>query len=293
MTNPLRLSLLACATLAATTLSSCVYDPYYRSSVSTGVGYSSGHFSTSMMVRTSDNHWFYDPDCLSYYDTRRNCYYDPYLHGYYPVGCRPPRIYGAPHPYGWHRGASVCRPPSQVRTTWINNHQDRYRSYCNLNQSWSHQVRRGDDDDRNNNSWNHNDDSRHDGRPNGNAWGYSNNHGSSRDPWNRGNNQGNPRVEPRTEVERPTVERPDHNRHNRVETSNPPVTREPREPRGHSGGSERPEKTHTEKPSRPEKTHSEKPERGNSKHKDEGAMRNAEPRQDSIASNSKRRKDDF
>lgn len=270
MTNPLRLSLLACATLAATTLSSCVYDPYYRSSVSTGVGYSNRNFSTSMMVRTSDSRWFYDPDCLSYYDSHRHCYYDPYLRGYYPVGCRPPRIHGAPHPYGWHRGASVCRPPTQVRTTWINNHQDRYRSYRNLNESWSRNCRPGDSwnhgEDRHGSNWNRGDENRYGANRNYNGWSSernSGNNGSSRgfrgQPTGNSNHQGD---DHRDHSGGRGYERPQSPS---THISTPPVTREPR---GNSGGFERPakpEKPERTKEPRQENSHSEKSERSKSK----------------------------
>ena len=84
------LALVAAAVSAAST--SCYYDPsYYSGSASVptsygsgygyGYGYGGSNFSTSFFVSTGDPGWGYDPYCYSYYDYRRRCYYDPYLHG--------------------------------------------------------------------------------------------------------------------------------------------------------------------------------------------------------------------
>lgn len=135
--------------------SSCAYDPYYASSGggSYGGGYSSGYgdsygyggssFSSSVFISTGDPQWGYDPNCYSYYDYRRRCYYDPYLNGYYPVGYRPPIVYGVPHPYGWRPGSGHCRPPSHVSNITITNYRDRESSYRNSSYGWARQVRQG------------------------------------------------------------------------------------------------------------------------------------------------------
>lgn len=136
----------AAAALAA---SSCAYDPYYSSvggSYSSGYygqgyGYGGSTFSTSLFVGTGDPRWGYDPHCYSYYDYRSRRYYDPYLNGYYPVGYRPPIVYGTPHPYGWRPGRGYCPPPRTVRNVAVVNYRDRASAYRNSNYSWSRQVR--------------------------------------------------------------------------------------------------------------------------------------------------------
>lgn len=137
---------------AAVTLlvSSCAYDPYYSpgsvsGSYSTGYGHGYGYggssFSTSVFVGTGNSRWGYDPYCRSYYDYTRRCYYDPYLYGYYPIGYRPPVVYGVPHPYGWRSGRGNCPPPSRVTSVTISNYRDRESAYRRSNYGWANQVR--------------------------------------------------------------------------------------------------------------------------------------------------------
>jgi len=114
---------------------SCTYEPYYTSAVGGAYGpaygptYANNSFSTSVFVDTDNPRWGYDPGCYSYYDYSRRCYYDPYLNGYYPIGYRPPVVYGVAHPYGWYPGADHCRPPSRVTNVTITNYQSRESSY--------------------------------------------------------------------------------------------------------------------------------------------------------------------
>lgn len=139
MKNLLRLWMSATAGIVAALVSnSCAYDPNY---VSTSVGgsYSSGYgpgygyggdsFSTSVFVSTGNPQWGYDPGCYSYYDYNRRAYYDPYLNGYYPIGYRPPVVYGISHPYGWRPGLAYCRPPSRVTNVTITNYGGRETAY--------------------------------------------------------------------------------------------------------------------------------------------------------------------
>ncbi|MEO5916108.1 MAG: hypothetical protein ABIS50_17865 [Luteolibacter sp.] len=129
---------------------SCYYDPNY-SSASVGGTYSSGYgdgygyggsgFSTSVFVGTGNPQWGYDPHCYSYYDYRRHAYYDPYLNGYYPVGYRPPIVYGVPHPYGWHPGVTYIRPPAYVSNVTVVNYNNRATLYQNTKYGWARQVR--------------------------------------------------------------------------------------------------------------------------------------------------------
>ena len=146
----LRWSGAAAGVLASLALSSCYYDPNYTST-SVGASYSSGYgqgygyggsgFSTSVFVSTGDPQWGYDPYCYSYYDYRRRAYYDPYLNGYYPVGYRPPVVYGVPHPYGWRRGSGYIRPPVYVKNVRISNYQNRAQRYQGTSYGWAKQVR--------------------------------------------------------------------------------------------------------------------------------------------------------
>ena len=127
MKKNLRLLVVAAVgAVASLAFTSCAYDPYYASgSTSVGGSYSSGYgdgygyggssFSTSVFVGTGDPRWGYDPNCYSYYDYSRRAYYDPYLNGYYPIGYRPPIVYGVPHPYGWSPGHGYCPPPRGYR----------------------------------------------------------------------------------------------------------------------------------------------------------------------------------
>ncbi|MES2476086.1 MAG: hypothetical protein V4640_09910 [Verrucomicrobiota bacterium] len=148
--NLRRLSGVAAAALASLVLSSCYYDPNYATT-SVGASYSSGYgqgygyggsgFSTSVFVSTGDPQWGYDPYCYSYYDYRRRAYYDPYLNGYYPIGYRPPVVYGVPHPYGWRRGGGYIRPPVRVSNVTINNYQNRADRYRGTSYGWAKQVR--------------------------------------------------------------------------------------------------------------------------------------------------------
>ncbi len=157
----------AAAVIAAGTITSCAYDPYYAGGYynpgyagtgygygstdygygGTGYGYGVGYgyggpgFSTSFFVSTGDPRWGYDPYCYSYYDYYRRCYYDPYLYGYYPMGYRPYSVVGCPHPYGWRPGHGRCQPPHLVRNTALRNYQNRAGAYRNSNYGWAHQVR--------------------------------------------------------------------------------------------------------------------------------------------------------
>ena len=132
------------------TFTSCAYDPYYSSSsvggyygvgYGDGYGYGGSSFSTSLFVSTGDARWGYDPNCYSYYDYHRRCYYDPYLNGYYPIGYRPPVVYGCPHPYGWRSGSGYCPPPRGVRNVTVTNYRNRESAYRNSSYGWAHQVR--------------------------------------------------------------------------------------------------------------------------------------------------------
>jgi hypothetical protein len=133
--------------IAAVVFSSCAYDPYYSSTSvggSFGSGYGGGYgggSSTSVFVATGNPRWGYDPSCYSYYDYTRRSYYDPYLNGYYPVGYRPPAVYGVAHPYGWRPGSKYCRPPSRVSNVTITNYRNREASYRNYGYSRSGQAR--------------------------------------------------------------------------------------------------------------------------------------------------------
>ncbi len=134
---------------AALIVTSCAYDPYYSSAGSSygygdGYGYGNSSFSTSVFVSTGDPRWGYDPTCYSYYDYQRRAYYDPYLYGYYPVGYRPPLVYGVPHPHGWRPGSRYCPPPSRVRSTNLSNYRQRDDLYRRSNYSWANQVRQRD-----------------------------------------------------------------------------------------------------------------------------------------------------
>ena len=129
---------------------SCAYDPYYSptsvsgsysSGYGPGYGYGGSSFSTSIFVATGDPRWGYDPGCYSYYDYRRRCYYDPYLNGYYPVGYRPPVVYGVPHPYGWRPGSGYCPPPRRVTNVTVVNYRNRESAYRNSDYNWARQVR--------------------------------------------------------------------------------------------------------------------------------------------------------
>lgn len=152
-----RLAGAAAGAVVALGFTSCAYDPYYSSASvggtyssgggSYGAGYGQGYgyggsgFSTSIFVGTGNPQWGYDPNCYSYYDYNRRCYYDPYLNGYYPVGYRPPVVYGVPHPYGWQPGSSYCRPPSYVNNATVVNYRHREDAYHNTNYGWAKQVR--------------------------------------------------------------------------------------------------------------------------------------------------------
>lgn len=129
-------------------LSSCYYDPYYTSVGSSyssgygdGYGYGGSSFSTSVFVSTGDPRWGYDPNCYSYYDYHTRRYYDPYLHGYYPVGYRPPVVYGVPHPHGWRPGRGYIRGPGYVSGGMIQNYRNRESAYRGTSYGWARQVR--------------------------------------------------------------------------------------------------------------------------------------------------------
>lgn len=135
--------------IAATLVfTSCTYDPYHTSvggTYSSGYGYGHGYggsnFSTSLFVSTGDPRWGYDPYSYSYFDYRTRRYYDPYLYGYYPIGYRPPVVYGVPHPHGWRPGSGYCPPPRTVRNMTMVNYRDRESAYRSSNHSWAKQVR--------------------------------------------------------------------------------------------------------------------------------------------------------
>ncbi|MEY3898077.1 MAG: hypothetical protein RLZZ214_3598 [Verrucomicrobiota bacterium] len=135
------LSGVAAGLFAAIGFSSCAYDPYYGSTTVGGSytsgyggdyygnGYGGGGASTSVFIATGNPRWGYDPSCYSYYDYTRRSYYDPYLNGYYPVGYRPPVVYGVSHPYGWSPGSRYCRPPGHVSNVTITNYRNRESIY--------------------------------------------------------------------------------------------------------------------------------------------------------------------
>jgi hypothetical protein len=140
--------------VAALFSASCAYDPYYSPGVASasystgfapgfGPGFGYGHpgFSTSVFVATGNPRWGYDPHCFSYYDFNRRCYYDPYLNGYYPIGFRPPVVFGVPHPHGWRPGRAFCPPPVGVHSVTIHNYRNREALYRRSNYAWSNQVR--------------------------------------------------------------------------------------------------------------------------------------------------------
>ncbi len=144
------LAVAAVGAVAALGFSSCAYDPYYSTSVEgsyssggygDGYGYGGSSFSTSVFVGTGDPRWGYDPDCYSYYDYRSRRYYDPYLNGYYPIGYRPPVVYGVPHPYGWRPGGGYCPPPRHISNVTVVNYRDRESRYRNSSYGWAKQVR--------------------------------------------------------------------------------------------------------------------------------------------------------
>ena len=152
-TNLRRLAGAAVGAVVALGFTSCTYDPYYSStsvggSYGQGYGYGASSFSTSVFVGTGDSRWGYDPTCYSYYDYRRRAYYDPYLCGYYPVGYRPPLVYGVPHPYGWRPGSGHCRPPSRVSNVTVVNYRNRESAYRNSDYQWARQVRQQPSHDR-------------------------------------------------------------------------------------------------------------------------------------------------
>lgn len=151
MKKNLRLLVVAALGAAASVaFTSCAYDPYY-SSTTVGGSYSSGYgqgygyggssFNTSVFVSTGDSRWGYDPYTYSYYDYTRRSYYDPYLNGYYPIGYRPPVVYGVPHPYGWRPGSSYCPPPRYVRNVTVVNYRNRETAYRGTSYGWAKQVR--------------------------------------------------------------------------------------------------------------------------------------------------------
>ncbi len=150
MKKNLRSWIIAAVGVAALALTSCAYDPYYSSSYGGGsyssgygsdYGYGGSSFSTSLFVSTGNPRWGYDPHCYSYYDYRTRRYYDPYLHGYYPVGYRPPVVYGVPHPHGWRPGRGHISPPSRYSDRSLSNYRNRDSAYRNTDYSWARQVR--------------------------------------------------------------------------------------------------------------------------------------------------------
>jgi hypothetical protein len=140
----------ALGALIALGSTSCYYDPAY-STTSVGGSYSSGaygdgygyggsSFSTSVFVSTGDPRWGYDPYCYSYYDYSSRRYYDPYLNGYYPIGYRPPVVYGVPHPGGWRPGHGYCPPPRYVSRGYVSDYRNREGRYRNSDYRWAKQV---------------------------------------------------------------------------------------------------------------------------------------------------------
>lgn len=138
MIKNMRLCGTAAVLLASTALTSCYYDPYFTSVGTTyGGTYSSssgyygggGSYSSSVFISTGNSEWGYDPNCYSYYNYRRRCYYDPYLNGFYPVGYRPPVFAGCVHPHGWRPGSSYCPPPHRVSNITIVNYRNRESAY--------------------------------------------------------------------------------------------------------------------------------------------------------------------
>jgi len=124
--------------VSALSLVSCVVDPYAYGP-SHGPGY--GGYSGAVFVSTGDARWGYDPYRYCYFDYGRRCYYDPYLHGYYPHGFLPPPIIGCPHPGGWIPGHGFCPPPHEFRERWIDRYQDRLASIRASNYDWASKVR--------------------------------------------------------------------------------------------------------------------------------------------------------
>lgn len=164
-----RLPLLIAAAAIGAFLSSCAYDPYsYGYESGSSVAYSNNYgASNTVFIRTSNSRWGYDPYCRSYYDYTRQCYYDPYLNGYYPRGYRPPVIVGVPHPHGWRRGHGTCPPPRSVVHRNLNNYRNRHQQYCNLEQSWARDLRSRNHTPRHSNSiWNRSEDQAHNNRVN-------------------------------------------------------------------------------------------------------------------------------
>ena len=145
------LAVAAVGAVVAFGFSSCAYDPYYSSvggsyssgGYGDGYGYGGSSFSTSIFVGTGDPRWGYDPYCYSYYDYRTRRYYDPYLNGYYPIGYRPPVVYGVPHPHGWRPGRGYIRPPGRIYGGTVANYRNRESAYRNTNYGWARQVRQG------------------------------------------------------------------------------------------------------------------------------------------------------
>ncbi len=142
-----RWSVATAGTLAALTLVSCVYDPYYSS-----VGYSHGSYGggyrsidTSVFISTGNSRWGYDPYRSCYYDYQRHCYYDPFLYGYYPVNYCPPRLPGSPHPYGWRPGSGACPSPRNIRTGYLPNYQNRLDSFRGGDTGWNSGLRSRND----------------------------------------------------------------------------------------------------------------------------------------------------
>lgn len=135
------------STVAALTLASCAYDPYYASP-GFGGGFGGGGFGgggfggidTTVFVSTGNSRWGYDPYRSCYFDYQRRCYYDPFLYGYYPVNYCPPRVTGCPRPYGWN-GSGFCPPPRNVNSGYIVNYQNRLDQLRARNYAWAAEAR--------------------------------------------------------------------------------------------------------------------------------------------------------
>jgi hypothetical protein len=195
----------AAGLFAAIGFSSCAYDPYYGSTTVGGSyssGYGGGYYgdgygggsSTSVFVATGDPRWGYDPGCYSYYDYSRRCYYDPYLNGYYPVGYRPPVVYGVSHPYGWRPGSRYCRPPGRVSNVTITNYRNRETVYRERGYVQASHGRQRQDAGS---------DRAYDQRPSSGSYGNSSyssrpntGHRSSTTPYSRQQPERNPSVQP-------------------------------------------------------------------------------------------------
>jgi hypothetical protein len=131
--------LLLAGSLLSLALSSCYYDPFHTN-IAYGQSFSSGGgYSSSIFVSTGDPRWAYDPSIYCYFDRTRNCYYDPFLYGYYPVGYVPIGIRGCPHPYGWS-GSGICPSPRSINTRYLSRYDQRLSNYASAEYHWARRV---------------------------------------------------------------------------------------------------------------------------------------------------------